>query len=76
MREALALHRDLLALRRSDPVIASPRAACRWRGAGDRSVRAALRRAADGDDRLLLVNLGADLDLTPLPEPLLAPPRG
>jgi hypothetical protein len=27
-----------------------------------------------GADRLLLVNLGADLDLDPAPEPLLAPP--
>jgi maltooligosyltrehalose trehalohydrolase len=29
-----------------------------------------------GDDRLLIVNLGIDLDLTPLPEPLLAPRLG
>jgi maltooligosyltrehalose trehalohydrolase len=28
----------------------------------------------DGDDRLLAVNLGADLELNPAPEPLLAPP--
>ncbi|HEY4593214.1 MAG TPA: DUF3459 domain-containing protein, partial [Thermoanaerobaculia bacterium] len=27
----------------------------------------------DGGDRLLLVNLGVDLDLEPVPEPLLAP---
>ena len=27
-------------------------------------------------DRLLVVNLGGDLDLTPAPEPLLAPPAG
>ena len=27
-------------------------------------------------DRILLVNLGPDLNLTPLPEPLLAPPAG
>jgi maltooligosyltrehalose trehalohydrolase len=30
----------------------------------------------DGDDRLLLVNLGRDLRLTSVPEPLLAPPAG
>ena len=30
----------------------------------------------DGDDRLLVVNLGADEHLTPAPEPLLAPPEG
>jgi maltooligosyltrehalose trehalohydrolase len=29
-----------------------------------------------GDDRLLVVNLGSDLDLNPAPEPLLAPPLG
>ena len=29
-----------------------------------------------GADRLLLVNLGRDLLLTPAPEPLLAPPEG
>jgi maltooligosyltrehalose trehalohydrolase len=28
----------------------------------------------DRGDRLLIVNLGCDLDLTPIPEPLLAPP--
>jgi maltooligosyltrehalose trehalohydrolase len=27
-------------------------------------------------DRLLVVNLGADLNLNPAPEPLLAPPEG
>ena len=27
-------------------------------------------------DRLLVINLGGDLDLTPAPEPLLAPPAG
>ena len=30
----------------------------------------------DGDDRLLMVNLGIDLHLDPAPEPLLAPPEG
>jgi maltooligosyltrehalose trehalohydrolase len=30
----------------------------------------------NGDDRLLLVNLGIDLRLEPAPEPLLAPPEG
>jgi maltooligosyltrehalose trehalohydrolase len=29
-----------------------------------------------GDDRLLLVNLGADLDRRVAPEPLVAPPAG
>lgn len=74
--EAYALHRDLLALRRGDGVIAA---------AGTRGVRGAvlapdafLLRYSGGadDDRLLIVNLGCDLDLDPAPEPLLAAPPG
>lgn len=73
---ALALHRDLLALRRTDPVFAAPR-----RGALDGAVLGeeafALRFFGEaGDDRLLLVNLGADLLRRSFPEPLLAPPAG
>jgi maltooligosyltrehalose trehalohydrolase len=70
----LALHRDLLALRRDDTVFAAQRAP---EGAvlGDEAF--ALRFAGEGgDDRLLLVNLGRDLELDPCPEPLLAPPAG
>lgn len=72
-----ALHRDLLGLRRTDPVMrrvgtARPDGAVltpsafvlRYQGAG-----------ADGD-RLLIVNLGCDLDVRPIAEPLLAPPAG
>jgi maltooligosyltrehalose trehalohydrolase len=69
-----ALHRDLLALRRSDPVIR--RAAHERPDGAVLSSNAFLLRyrgGADGD-RLLIVNLGCDLDLQPLPEPLLAPP--
>jgi maltooligosyltrehalose trehalohydrolase len=74
--EAYRLHRDLLQLRRDDATIAA---------AGERRVDGAvlspdafvLRYFADaGDDRLLVVNLGEDLELTPMPEPLLAPPEG
>jgi maltooligosyltrehalose trehalohydrolase len=71
-----ALHRDLLRLRRTDPVFRRPR----HRGV-DGAVLAAhafvLRFfAEDGADRLLLVNLGRDVHLDPAPEPLLAPPEG
>lgn len=72
--QAWAMHRDLLLRRREDPAlqvterrqldgaVLGPEAfVLRWFGAGD-------------DDRLLLVNLGRDLDLTPAPEPLLARP--
>jgi maltooligosyltrehalose trehalohydrolase len=69
-----ALHADLLRLRREDPVIAA-----QAREIVDGAVLSAhafvLRwfGGADGD-RLLVVNLGSELDLRPAPEPLLAPP--
>lgn len=71
--EAVSLHRDLLALRRDDPVISrQPRDID---GAVLSSEAFALRYFADdGLDRLLLINLGRDLSLSPIPEPLLAPP--
>jgi maltooligosyltrehalose trehalohydrolase len=71
-----ALHRDLLALRRDDPALGSVHGV-RVDGAvlGDGAL--VLRFFAhDGDDRLLLVNLGGPLALDILPEPLLAPPAG
>jgi maltooligosyltrehalose trehalohydrolase len=73
-RAIYALHRDLLALRRSDPCLRAQR-----RGALDGAVlgdHAFVLRyfGQSGDDRLLVVNLGRDLRLAPAPEPLLAPP--
>jgi maltooligosyltrehalose trehalohydrolase len=70
-----ALHRDLLALRREDSVLA------RRPGRIDGAVLAdeawMLRFFdQDGGDRLLIVNLGGDLVLDPAPEPLLAPVEG
>ncbi len=74
--ECYALHRDLLRLRREDPVIAQ-QARDRVDGAVIGPAAFVLRYASQaGDDRLLLVNLGADLDYRPAPEPLLAPPVG
>jgi maltooligosyltrehalose trehalohydrolase len=73
-REAWALHRDLLRLRREDAVFHAQGA-----GGFDGAVLSAeafvLRwfGGADGD-RLLVVNLGRDLELARVPEPLLAPP--
>jgi len=74
---AVALHRDLLRLRREDAVFS---------GRGRVSVDGAVLGAEafvlrffgtrPGDDRLLLVNLGRDLPLAAMPEPLLAPPAG
>ena len=70
-----ALYRDLLRLRREDPVIAA-----QARGGLDGAVlgpRAFLLRWFDraAGDRLLVANLGDDLALASAPEPLLAPPR-
>jgi maltooligosyltrehalose trehalohydrolase len=71
-REIYLLHRDLLRLRRTDPVFSKPR-----RGGVDGAVlgpAAFVLRFFGGSagDRLLLVNLGAYLNLSPAPEPLLA----
>jgi maltooligosyltrehalose trehalohydrolase len=73
---AYRLHRDLLAIRRSDPAIAA--AATAGIDGAVIAQNAFVIRYGRGaaDDRLLIVNLGADLCLTPVPEPLLAPPEG
>ena len=65
-----ALHRDLLALRRTDPVLA--RRPCRIDGAELADEAWMLRFFSESDgDRVLIVNLGRDLLLGPAPEPLL-----
>lgn len=69
------LHRDLLKLKREDPVFSNQR-----RGSLDGAVFSedafVLRFFGEnGDDRLMLVNFGRDLRLSPAPEPLLAPPE-
>lgn len=70
------LHRDLLRLRREDPVFASQDRQ-RMHGAVLGPEAFLLRFfGAAGDDRLLIINLGATLPLVPMPEPLLAPPAG
>jgi maltooligosyltrehalose trehalohydrolase len=74
-REAYALHCDLLALRRDDPVLSRagtyrPEGAVLGAGAFVLRYLDAVR-----GDRLLIVNLGCDLDFTPVREPLVAPPR-
>jgi maltooligosyltrehalose trehalohydrolase len=74
--EAYALHQDLLRLRRTDAAFNSQQA-----GTVDGAVlgdRALVLRffAPNGKDRLLLINLGVDTMLGPVPEPLLAPQPG
>jgi maltooligosyltrehalose trehalohydrolase len=72
--EAYTMHRDLLALRRDDAVLGRA-GAYRPEGAV-LGAAAFLLRYIDRErgDRLLLVNLGCDLDFQPAREPLLAPP--
>ncbi len=73
--EFVRLHRDLIALRRQDPVLQRQSSAVD--GAVLRTHAFVVRffDEVDGLDRLLLVNLGCDLHLSPAPEPLLAPPE-
>jgi maltooligosyltrehalose trehalohydrolase len=71
---AVALVTELLALRKGHAAFRA-QSADRMHGAvlGDEAF--ALRfMTDDGNDRLVLVNLGRDLDLIHAPEPLLAPP--
>ena len=72
----VALHRDLIALRRTDPVFSTQKA-----GGLDGAVlgpEAFVLRffGPDGDDRLVIVNLGTDIRRPSFPVPLMAPPAG
>jgi len=74
--EQIALHRDLIRLRREHAAFQIDRP-----GAADGAVLTAsafvLRFfAPENDDRLLVVNLGSHVHLGRAPEPLLAPPQG
>ncbi len=70
------LHCDLLRLRREDLVLSTQARDC-LDGAVLGSHAFAIRYFEEaGLDRLLIVNLGADLHLVPAPEPLLAPHPG
>jgi len=73
--KAFALHKDLIRIRRNDPVLRSP-----CHGSIDGAVlseTAFVLRYFNEEhgDRLLLVNLGRLLGYNPAPEPLLAPPE-
>jgi maltooligosyltrehalose trehalohydrolase len=72
--ESYLLHRDLLKLRRVDPVFNAQRVD--WIHGAVLGSEAFVLRFFGGDDgdRLLLVNFGRDLKLVEVPEPLLAPP--
>lgn len=72
---AVDLHRDLLRIRRADPIIAAQNVAC-MDGAVLAERALVLRWYGErGDDRLLVLNLADELVFEPAPEPLLAPPQ-
>jgi maltooligosyltrehalose trehalohydrolase len=71
---AYTLYRDLLKLRREDPVFRAQRPHGVDGAVLDREALVLRFFGERGGDRLLLVNLGPDLHLDCVPEPLLAPP--
>ena len=73
----LTLHRDLLRLRKTDRAF-SQRSERRIDGAviGEAAFIVRFTTDAPEDQRLLLVNLGRDLPMAVVAEPLLAPPPG
>jgi maltooligosyltrehalose trehalohydrolase len=73
--EILALHQDLLRLRREDEVFQQQRT--EWLHGAVIGPEAFILRwiAPEAGDRLLIVNLGRQLILRPISEPLLAPPQ-
>ncbi|MGQ0560512.1 MAG: malto-oligosyltrehalose trehalohydrolase [Gemmatimonadota bacterium] len=71
--QILALHRDLIALRRNDPVFARMHE-LDIDGAVLAPEAFVLRYFDDASDRLLIINLGRDIDAAGLAEPLLGLP--
>jgi maltooligosyltrehalose trehalohydrolase len=71
--EIYRLHKDLIQLRKKDPAINHKDIDGAVLGERCFVIR---YFSAEGDDRLLFINLGIDLNLNPAPEPLLAPVEG
>ena len=73
-RETLSLHRDLLTLRRQEPLFS--RQDRQFDGAilGPDSFMVRFFSEGYRDDKILVVNLGTQLHLNPSPVPLLGPP--
>ncbi len=74
--DTLLFHKELLALRRTDPVFAAQDGRMVEGAVLSDSALALRFFGAGGGDRLLLVNWGVDLHFEPCPEPLLAPIPG
>jgi maltooligosyltrehalose trehalohydrolase len=71
--ESYNLHRDLLRVRKEDPVIGKVDAGSYDGAVLDQCAFLVRFFSPNHGDRLLLINLGADLHLDSSPEPLLAP---
>ena len=69
----VALHRDLIDLRRRDPVLSAAGTSLDGAVVGPQALIIRFF-SVDGVDRLLVVNLGTEVVLETSPEPLLAPP--
>ncbi|MFA7557273.1 MAG: malto-oligosyltrehalose trehalohydrolase [Hydrogenophaga sp.] len=74
-RPVYRMYRDLIALRRGDAVFSNAQGTT-LDGAVLGPESFVLRFFSPDDERLLVVNLGRDLQLEPAPEPLIAPPEG
>lgn len=83
--ESYTLHKDLIQMRKTQAAFRLHEPGRRLDGAVLSESSFVLRYFSGDDDakddaasgdRLLIVNLGADLELSPAPEPLLAPPAG
>ena len=73
---AYALHEDLLRIRREDPVIAAQDRRRLDGAVLDAHIFVLRYFGGEAGDRLLLVNLGPEIEVVPAPEPLLAKPAG
>ncbi len=67
------MHHDLLRIRREDPTISMQDRFAIDGTVLDTLVFAIRYFGKNGDDRLLIINLGKDFEYNPIPEPLLAP---
>ena len=77
--QVVRLHRDLIQLRKTDPVFSQQdRSAVEGSVIGTEALllRFFGKGGKVGDDRLLIFNLGRDIDWQPVAEPLVAPPVG
>lgn len=74
--DVVALHRDLLKIRREQPAFDPSRSRVDGSVLSDTAFLLRYLCGNAGDERLLLVNLGKDLVVWSLPDPLLAPPEG